>query len=326
MTKKCFGCGTRLQSEDKSALGYVYDLNRELCERCFRINNYGEYKEVAKSNEEYIKILKQVSKTKDLVLLVVDSFNLDKLDIINDYLTNPMILVLTKRDVLPKSLNDEKILNYLNSDKLNIVNKIIISSYKNYNFDELLASIRRNQRTENVYVVGFTNSGKSTMINKLMHNYSTNKSQITTSILPSTTLDTIEIKLDEKLKLIDTPGLLIEGDITNYVDAKMLKKIIPNKEIKPLSYQIKGKQTIIVEDLLKIEVDNNNVILYFSNQLKIERYYKEKVLNLEKHELKLNGNEDVVVKGLGFFKVLKQGNIAIYTLPGVSVYKRKAII
>ena len=52
---------------------------------------------------------------------------------------------------------------------------------------------------------------------------------ITTSNLPSTTIDSIEVKVNEDLTLIDTPGLVDRGNITNYVDNNMLKKLIHKK-------------------------------------------------------------------------------------------------
>ena len=48
------------------------------------------------------------------------------------------------------------------------------------------------KNSSNVYFVGYTNSGKSTLINKIIYNYSDISSMITTSSLPNTTIDTIE--------------------------------------------------------------------------------------------------------------------------------------
>ena len=49
-------------------------------------------------------------------------------------------------------------------------------------------------KNNKVYVVGNTNSGKSTLINKLIDNYSTiDNKKVTTSMYPSTTLDKVEI-------------------------------------------------------------------------------------------------------------------------------------
>ena len=85
------------------------NLENDICQRCFRMKNYGEYQVVTKSNDEYIEILKTVGKTKDLVLHIVDLLNIDKeLSNIREYMNNKMILVLNKRDALPKSIRSEE--------------------------------------------------------------------------------------------------------------------------------------------------------------------------------------------------------------------------
>ena len=162
------------------------------------------------------------------------------------------------------------------------------------------------------------------MINKLIYNYSSNKTEITTSPLPSTTLNTIEIDLGN-FTLIDTPGLLSEGDIANYVSGNELKKIIPKKEIKPLTYQIKGFQTIVVDNYLIIEATDIDLTFYMSNNLKIKRYYKKINTNLKKHIVEVNHN-DVVIKGLCFIKTNKKSVLNVYTLDKVSVFTRDSMI
>ena len=285
---KCVGCGVVLQSYNKNEVGYTVDINKSLCERCFRIRNYNEYKFVTKDNNDFINILKKINKTDDLVVLVVDLFNINRnIEEISKYLNNNVLLVLTKRDILPKSCYDKKLIEYFNNYNLNIKDTVIISSIKNYNFDELYKKINEYKSSNNVYVVGFTNSGKSTMINKILYNYSNSDLKITTSNLPSTTIDSIEVKINDELTLIDTPGLLDNGDIINYVTVDTLKKIIPNKEIKPITLQIKDKQTIFIEDLVRIDVcDKNSLTFYISNNLEITRIFKysDKLTVLKKHE------------------------------------------
>ena len=305
---KCQGCGVLCENT--------------LCERCFRIKHYNDYKVVAKTNNDFIPILENISKSNDLVLLVVDLFNIGDLSLIRKYLKNDILLVLTKRDLLPKSVSFDKLFDY--DYGIDYIDKIIISSNKNYNFDELLDKINKYKKSNNVYIVGFTNAGKSTMINKLIYNYSDNKTEITTSPLPSTTLNTIEINLGD-LTLIDTPGLLSEGDIANYVSGEELKKIIPKKEIKPITYQIKGFQTIVVDDYLLIEANDIDLTFYVSNNLKTERYYKKINTNLKKHVIEVNHN-DIVVKGLCFIKTNKKSTLNVYTLDKVSVFTRRSII
>ena len=323
---KCIGCGIELQNNDKTKLGYTTNIEKSLCERCFRIENYGEYKKVTKDNNEYINILKEINKTKDLVVLVLDIFNLtENINVIKENISNDILLVITKRDILPKSVHDEKLIEYIKNYNIKIKDQVVISSYKNYNFDELYEKINNYKKSKNVYVIGFTNAGKSTMINKLIYNYSDNDTKITTSIMPSTTLDKIEINLNENLTIIDTPGLLCEKSFYDILEGKELKKIIPKKEIKPISYQIKDKQYIVIDKYAIIEAENINMVLFMSNSLNIKRFYKKPETKLKERNIKINNN-DLVINGLGFIKCIGKTNIKIYTYDEISVTTRKNLI
>lgn len=327
---KCTGCGVLLQNLDKSDLGYTSKLESEMCERCFRIRHYNDYKFVVKDNNDYINILKNINNTNDLVVLVVDLFNISKnLTDISKYIDNNILLVLTKRDILPKSCYDEKFIKYFDDFNLNIIDSVVISSNKNYNLDTLYNKIEKYKTSNKVYVVGFTNSGKSTLINKIIYNYSNENTIITTSNLPSTTIDSISVKVNDDLTLIDTPGLLDDGDIINFIDGKTLKKIIPNKELKPITYQIKDKQSIIIEDLVRLDLfDKNSMTIYMANNLDIKRIYKDtlELKDLKKHELYIEDDSDIVIQGLGFIKFTQKAKIILYTKENVSVFIRKNLI
>ena len=146
-------------------------------------------------------------------------------------------------------------------------------------------------------------------------------------MLPSTTLEKIEIEINENLTLIDTPGIIEEGNISNYINTDMLKKIICKKEIKPITYQIKSKQNVLIEDLVIIECENNNLTFYMSNNLKIERKFKEiEKNNLKEHIIRLKNNNDIVISGLGFIKATNDEIIKIYLKDGIDVYTRTSLI
>ena len=330
MVKKCVGCGAIMQYNDVSKEGYIAEDKYEeasICERCFRIKNYGDYKSIIKDNNTFINILKGINKT-DLVVLVMDLFNMpENIDIIKENISNPVLLVLTKRDILPKVIFEERLLSYIDKYNINTVDRFVVSSDKNYNFDDLIFKIKANKTSNNVYVIGFTNAGKSTLINKLIYNYSDQKPTITTSMLPSTTLNSIDIKFSDNMTFIDTPGLLSEGSLENIVDIKTLKKITPKQEIKPITYQIKSKQYIIIDNLVKLELANNNITIFMANTLKIDRYYKDReISDLVTRIISVNKNEDIVVSGLGFIKVTKKEDIKISVPKNVKVYTRKSLV
>jgi len=322
----CTGCGILLQTENKNEIGYTTNIENKLCERCFRIKNYGEYKVITKDNNEFIKILEDINKTKDLCILVIDLFNLNtNMEIFSKNLKNDILLVLTKRDLIPKSVHDEKLINYFKDIKLNIIDTIIISSYKNYNLDELYEKINKYKKGKFVYVIGFTNAGKSTMINKIIYNYTDEQSEITTSILPSTTLNKINIKINDELNIIDTPGILIENSYYDILNGKQLKKVIPKKEIKPITYQIKEHQYIIIDEYGMLELENMNVTLFMSNTLNIKRIYKKPINKLVETEIDVD-NCDIVIHGLGFIKCNGKGKVKVYTYKNISVKTRKHLI
>jgi len=276
MDKYCTGCGVLLQDENVLQEGYTTSLENDICQRCFRMKNYGEYQVSTKSNEEYIEILKAIDQTKDLVVYMVDLLNLEQdLSIIREYLHNKIVLVLNKRDVLPKSVKDQKLISYIKELDVDFEDVVVISTSKNYQIDHLLNTIKKYQTSKRVYVVGHTNVGKSSLINTLLKNYSDNPNSLTISPLPSTTLNKIEIELNDTLTLVDTPGLIDRENLSNYVDVNDLKKIHPKKEIKPHTFQLRKGQCIVIGDYARIdyvEGEKNSFTVYASNALKIKRY------------------------------------------------------
>ena len=134
MIKKCTGCGVELQTENKEKEGFVEDINNKLCTRCFKLKNYGEYKEVSLDNEDFTKILKEIPKESLVVYLTsLLNINLDYLENLNN-----VILVLTKKDLLPKSVQDYKLINYIKNITNNYLDIEIISTIKNTVWDNCL--------------------------------------------------------------------------------------------------------------------------------------------------------------------------------------------
>ncbi len=334
LEKTCKGCGVVLQDQNVLQEGYTTSLENDICQRCFRMKNYGEYQVITKSNEEYLNILKSVGETKDLVLYITDLLNLEKnIEQIRSIIPNKMILVLNKKDVLPKSVKETKLIQYLEEKDIRFEEVIVISVSKNYNIDYLLKRIKFYQTTKNVYVVGHTNAGKSSLINKLIQNYSDNSQELTMSPLPSTTLNMVKIEINDYLTLIDTPGLVDTGSILNHIDSSMVKKISPRKEIKPKTYQLRVNQAIIIEDLVRIdyvEGEKNSFTLFVSNDLKVKRLLnasnKSDLKDLNKVTYQVKYDEDLVINGLGFIKIVNKGVVDVYIDKNVETFTRKSLI
>ena len=177
--------------------------------------------------------------------------------------------------------------------------------------------------------MGNTNSGKSTLINKLIKNYSDSELTITTSIYPSTTLDVINIKIND-LDIIDTPGIINSGSVVNYIDNKTLKMITPKKEIKPITYQIKGRGSLIFEDLIRVNFDTieSSMTIYMASPVKITWVGENnpKLLDLNKKSFNLTDNKDIVIEDLGFIKFTNKVNLDVYCKKEINVYFRDNLI
>ena len=314
MNRKCMGCGNILKDDE---------LEHNICNRCFRLKHYGEYHVTNKDNSDYSKIINNID-SNDLVIYVTSLLNLTIMDLSK---FKNVIVVLTKRDILPKSVKDNKIIDYV-KNHYNFKDIEVISSIKNYNLDNLISKIEKYNKKK-VYLIGNTNSGKSTLLNKLIENYSESDIDITTSMYPSTTLDTIEVKIND-IEFIDTPGIIDNGSVINYIDYKMLKKITPKKEVKPRTYQIKGKGSLVIEDLVRIdyETNDNSMTIYIANSVNILRVGEgnPRLKDLPKREFNLKNDKDIVITDLCFIKFVKGLKVKIYANNNINVYERDNLI
>lgn len=335
MNKKCIGCGLPIQYDDPKKEGYSPKQDSIYCQRCFKLMNYGTFNKVSNKEKYFLDIFKNIKKSNDLILFLVDIFNISNaLDIINNYVDNKVILVLTKRDLLPKSVKEEKIEKYiknLNTNK-NVIETILISSNTNFNLDKLYDLIMKYKISNKVYVVGNTNAGKSTFINKIIKNYSDENTYLTTSVYPSTTLELNEIKINNDLYLVDTPGLIDKDNINNFVSKNMLKRITPKKEIKPYTFQLTENATLYSENLFRLEYvkgNKNSFTIYISNDIIVDRINTMSNLRgkeLIKHKLNVKKGEDIVINGLCFIKVTNDAIIDLYAIKGVKVSLRNSLI
>ncbi len=273
-----------------------------------------------------------VNRSSELVLYVVDVVNLPKdIGIIKNYLKNDTILVINKRDLLPWSVKDDKIIDYIKNKDLDFKDIVIVSSEKNINMDNLYKKIIKYQRSENVYVVGYTNAGKSSLISRFISNYGNGNTSLTVSPLPSTTLNKIIIPVNNKITLIDTPGIIDNSNIINFVDKKMYKKLNSKKEIRPRTYQLSSGQSLLVGDLLRIdylEGDRNSLTFYIPNEIKLRRtsFRGNRLKELSEFNYDILYNYDLCIMGLGFIKFVIGCKIRIYINKDVEVFMRNNLI
>lgn len=332
MIKKCIGCGSTLQSENILEEGYVKASvypTAEYCERCFKITHYGETS-VLEKNVDIMNFLKTID-TKIPVLYLVDLTCISQTIFMPlKKIKNKVYLILTKRDLLPKSVKDKKIISYIKDNYFNKEDIIIISSEKKRNIDELYNKLIKDKVHE-CFILGFSNSGKSSLVNSLLESRG-KKAYITTSPIPNTTTSLINIELDNNLKIIDTPGFNNEKSISNFIDLKEYKKFFPKKEIKPKIYELKPGFMIILENFMRIENNTDEqttLIFYLENNLnykKMKVTTSEYLKKLNKKDIIFNGQVDLVIEGLGFIKIPNYSKLTFYIENNIILTKRNKMI
>ncbi len=360
---KCYGCGSLLQTENPDKKGFIekIDPKREIlyCKRCFRLMHYNEFPKTLATNEEYELIINDLLKKDGLIVLVVDLFDFTGTFIpkIIDKLRNKrVILVANKLDLLPKSVNVTKIvewLTYMCNRYFFRVDAIhVVSSKKGYYIEDLMNTINLLRDSMDVYVMGVANVGKSSLINSILKRIDNRKDDlIATSEIPGTTLSSIKIDFfDDSKSIIDTPGLINERNAQSNLSEASYKCLIAKNEIKPITYQIEVGNTVLLGAIASIALvsgENVSFTCYRSSNVTIHRRKNIDILDfINKHRgeilmppvkgddsrlefvtktYKLKEKQDIVISGLGFITVNKDCVIEVTSLKNMDVFVRNGI-
>ncbi|MDO5568507.1 MAG: 50S ribosome-binding GTPase [bacterium] len=322
---KCQGCGVLLQTTNPAGEGYIINIDQKVCQRCFKIINYNQCQKAFTTNREYIAILKQIPSVANIILVesLLTPHNLTN---ILKYITSKNItLVLTKKDLLPKSFKAERIIAYYQKIYPTIKNIFITSSIKNYNLEQLFTILKNK-----VYVIGYVNSGKSTFINKILTKYYNNSQQLTTSIFPSTTVNINELPINDSLTIYDTPGIIENEELIDELDIKQLKEITPKKTIKPRIYQIKNDTSILVGDYLRIDchpITTTSLIFYIANDIKVQKIsHKNLTLNNSLlYNIDIDDQQDLIINPFGFIKNTSKCQLTIKSNKKISPTVRPSL-
>lgn len=364
---RCIGCGAVIQSEDPKESGYTPQAaikkgleNNELyCQRCFRLRHYNEIAPVSLTDDDFLQLLNHIRDANALIVYVVDifDFNGSLIPGLHRFVgDNPVLLVGNKEDLLPRSLRRSRLRDWIrqqaNLAGIRPIDTLLVSAKKNHQIEDLLNEIEKYRHHRDVYVVGVTNVGKSTLINQIIKQRTGVQDLITTSRFPGTTLDKIEIPLDDGHELVDTPGIIHQHQMAHVLPATALKLISPQKEIKPRTYQLSDGQTIFLGGIGRFDYLKGpkvGVVAYFDNNLNLHRtklsnadhFYqkhlgelltppmledKEQIPPLERFEFSTSEKTDLVFEGLGWITVPKGIAIAGWAPKGVRVLTRRAMI
>ena len=179
----CIGCGAPIQTKHKDKMGYTpqsalekgLETGELYCQRCFRLRHYNEITDVQLTDDDFLRLLHEVGDSNALVVNVVDIFDFNGSIIpgLPRFVAgNDVLLVGNKKDILPKSVKSNKVTQWLteraHEEGLRPIDVVLTSAQNKQAIKELIEKIEQYRKGRDVYVVGVTNVGKSTLINAII--------------------------------------------------------------------------------------------------------------------------------------------------------------
>lgn len=287
---KCVGCGIKLQEKDKNELGYTPNLNNELCERCFKLKNYNILTNKG-INIDNDKLISKINELNTCVLFLVDFINLDS-EVIDAYkkIKSKKILIITKADIIPKNIKYQKLIQNI-KNIYDVKEDLILTSSKTKLNIKTITKLCLEEK--NICLAGFTNAGKSSLINALVG------SDITVSKKSNTTQDFIKLNVDG-INIYDAPGFM----------SNINRENIPRSIIRPITYQFPSKHYLLIQDIKLNILENSNFTIYVGNEAKIIRRKENE--NVE-CKIIVPKNSDVIIKGFCFINFKNTCMISLNT-------------
>lgn len=362
---QCIGCGALIQTEEPDQEGYLPvgafkkgEAKGEFyCQRCYRLRHYNELSDLKIADDVFLDRLNQVAEDDAFVINVVDILDLEGslFSGLSRFISNqPFAVFANKYDLLPKAQKikriRQRITERLHHEGLRPQEIIVGSANQKDSLTRLIDLIKREILHHNIYIVGATNVGKSTLINQLIRYFGGEAEIITTSNMPGTTLNLIEIPLTEETSLIDTPGIVRNNQVTYYLNRDDIDKVLPRKRIKPRNFQLNEGQAILFAGLAGVDYisgrgNKTAFTFYVSNDLYLHRTKIEKAATLMQDErqtvlsptiskstqwvkrpITLNGKQDLAIHGIGWLTTNQPVELLLHLPVGVGYTVRSQLI
>lgn len=237
-------------------------------------------KDIETSRKAYDKIFKSVVEASDVILYVLDARDPESTrsrKVEQAVLQNPgkrLILILNKVDLIPTDALTQW-LNFLKSSFPTIPIKASPGSVNSGTFNKNLTSTltanslmhalksyatKSNlKRSIVVGVIGYPNVGKSSIINALTNRHGNNSKGCPVGNMAGVTTSMREIKIDNKLKILDSPGIVFPDELVGKKTSKA-KQTAKLALLSAISPKLIDDATPAVQLLLKRLSKNDEMI------------------------------------------------------------------
>ena len=357
---RCQGCGAILQSDSKKLPGFISKSIIEngvpkipYCNACYEkmlaLNSSSLNNSIDK---DAIKILKDAVATDALIIWVIDLFSFNgtlNQDVVKKVKKLNVISLATKKDLLQPVAEDESLSRFIDERfseyGINPIYIQLVGKDDSIDTKGIMKKINELRKGHDVYIIGNSNSGKSTFVNRVLQNFE-NKSKwpIKTEKYRDTNADVLEIPLSNSSFLYELPDFSNENSVYDRVEKEVQKIIFPKDGVEMRRYIVGEGTSIVVGGLAvltilrshrtsyrvfcskKVEtknVSNKNVEAYFNRNLKrptlspvSKRFSSFDDFDMFEYDLDNDGlRHDIAIEGLCWFSCRGKGQTLRITLP-----------
>ena len=370
---RCYHCGAILQCENEDEKGYIIpeSLHRATpiqiiyCDRCFETMKAFNNSELEqKVDQEVLKILDDAFATDAMIIWVVDLFSFNgtlNSEIANKVKKLNVVVVGNKRDLFPMSVKDDSLVAYL-TDRFNAYgikpkSVRLLGATNKIDSKELIDSMNAARKGHDVYMIGNSTSGKTSIINRAMKGFENKTSrQIKTITYPGTSVNVLEIPLSRSSFFYELPGISQTTSATGKLEKDVVKQLVPKKAIKMTQRTMSAGDALMVGSLAAFEVIKGKTTNYrfyaaegvetrkvqskklddYINENNIRRFARPvserlvSFLDYDMFEYAMENDKkwhDIAIEGLGWLSFIAQGQMIRIRLPkGVALKESLAKI
>ena len=370
---RCYHCGAILQCENEDEKGYIIpeSLHRATpiqiiyCDRCFETMKAFNNSELEqKVDQEVLKILDDAFATDAMIIWVVDLFSFNgtlNSEIANKVKKLNVVVVGNKRDLFPMNLKDDSLVEYLvdrfNAYGIKPKSVRLLGATNKIDSKELIDAMNTARKGHDVYMIGNSTSGKTSIINRAMKGFENKTSrQIKTITYPGTSVNVLEIPLSRSSFFYELPGISQTTSATGKLEKDVVKQLVPKKAIKMTQRTMTAGDALMVGSLAAFEVIKGKTANYrfyaaegvetrkvqskklddFINENNIRRFARPvserlvSFLDYDMFEYAMENDKkwhDIAIEGLGWLSFIAQGQMIRIRLPkGVALKESLAKI
>ncbi len=358
---RCYHCGAILQCENENEKGYIIpeSLHRATpiqiiyCDRCFETMKAFNNSELEqKVDQEVLKILDDAFATDALIIWVVDLFSFNgtlNSEIAKKVKKLNVIVVGNKRDLFPLNVKDESLVEYLNVtfNAYGIKPKSVrlLGATNKIDSKELIDSMNTARKGHDVYMIGNSTSGKTSIINRAMKGFENKTTrQIKTITYPGTNVNVLEIPLSRSSFFYELPGISQTTSATGKLEKDVVRQIVPKKAVKFITRTMSAGDALMVGSLAAFEIIKGKTTNYrfysaegvetrkvqskklddYINENNIRRFARPvserlvSFLDYDMFEYAMENDKkwhDIAIEGLGWLSFIAQGQMIRVRLP-----------